>query len=88
MRIRLGPLTLSQYLDYLPTGPAYEPLRALTRFFAGDEIDFELQLVLKKAEAPACLLGQEGSAAPQLGWLTWATSAPFTENPEGTILRL
>jgi len=87
-RIRLGPLTLNQYLDFLPTGAAYEPLRALTRFFAGDELDFELQLVLKKEEAPPCKLGEEGSAAPQLGWLTWASSTPLTQDPEGTILRL
>jgi type VI secretion system protein ImpH len=88
VRIRLGPLTLSEYLDFLPTGAAHEPLRALTRFFAGDELDFELQLVLKKEEAPPCRLGEEGSAAPQLGWLTWASSAPLTQDPEGTILRL
>ena len=88
VRIRLGPLALCEYLEFLPTGAAYEPLRALTRFFAGDELDFELQLVLKKEEAPPCRLGEEGSAAPQLGWLTWASAAPLTQNPEGTILRL
>lgn len=88
VRIRLGPLTLSQYLDFLPTGPAYEPLRALTRFFAGDELDFDLQLVLKKEEAPPCRLGEEGNAAPQLGWLTWASSAALKQDPDGTVLRL
>ena len=88
VRIRLGPLSLRQYLDFLPTGPAYEPLRALTRFFAGDELDFELQLVLKKQEAPPGLLGDEGDAAPLLGWLTWSSSAPFRQDLEGTILRL
>jgi type VI secretion system protein ImpH len=88
VRIRLGPLTLEQYRDFLPNGRAYQPLRALTRFFAGDELDFELQLVLKKEEAPPCTLGEEGSTAPQLGWLTWAVSAPHTQDPEGAILRL
>jgi len=88
VRIRLGPLTLSQYKEFLPTGSAYEPLRALTRLFAGDETDFELELVLRKEEAPPCKLGAEGAAAPQLGWLTWASSAPLPENPEGAVLRL
>jgi type VI secretion system protein ImpH len=46
VQIRLGPLTLSQYLDFLPDGAAHEPLRVLARFFAGDAIDFEVQLVL------------------------------------------
>ncbi len=88
VRIRMGPLTLEQYRNFLPNGSAYEPLRAITRLFAGDELDFELQLVLKKEEAPLCTLGQEGSAAPQLGWLTWASSAALTEDPEGANLRL
>jgi len=88
VRIRLGPLTLEQYRAFLPDGTAFEPLRAFARYFAGDELDFELQLVLKKEEAPPCTLGQEGGAAPQLGWLTWAASAPLTEDPEGAILRL
>ena len=56
VRIRLGPLDLKQYLDFLPEGSAYAPLRAITRFFSGDEIDFEVQLVLKREEVPACEL--------------------------------
>ena len=35
VRIRLGPLTLKQYLDFLPTGTAYEPLQAILRFYSG-----------------------------------------------------
>ena len=88
VRIRLGPLTLSQYLDFLPDGAAHEPLRALARFFAGDAIDFELQLVLKKEEAPPCRLGEEGAATPRLGWLTWARTTPLGDDPGDTILRL
>ncbi len=88
VRIRLGPLTLEQYRDFLPDGRAYEPLRALTRYFAGDELDFELELVLKKEEAPPCKLGEEGSGATQLGWLTWACSVPLQQDAEGAVLRL
>ena len=74
--------------DFLPDGRAYEPLRALTRYFAGDELDFELELVLKKEEAPPCKLGEEGSGATQLGWLTWACSVPLQQDAEGAVLRL
>ena len=63
VRIRLGPLTLSQYLDFLPNGTAHGPLRALVRLFCGSEIAFEVQLVLRKEEAPSCELGGEGAAA-------------------------
>jgi len=33
VRIRLGPLSLERYGDFLPQGNAFEALRAITRFF-------------------------------------------------------
>ena len=88
VRIVLGPLSIRQYLDFLPNGTAYRPLRGLARFFGGDEIDFEVQLVLKREEVPACELGQSGEAAPQLGWITWAASRALPEDPGDTVLRI
>jgi len=88
VRIQLGPLTLRQYLDFLPTGAAFEPLRALTRFFSGDELDFEVQLILRRDEVPPCELGSETEAAPQLGWVSWMKWAPFSRDPGETVLRL
>jgi type VI secretion system protein ImpH len=88
IRIRLGPLTLRQYLDFLPTGSAYEPLRALVRFFVNNTVDFEVQLVLRRDEVPACELAGEGDQAPRLGWITWMKSTPrFGRDPGDTVLR-
>ena len=88
IRIRLGPLTRRQYDDFLPPGSAYKPLQALTRFFLGDTIDFEEQLVLRRDEVPSCELGAEGEQAAQLGWVTWMKSVPaFGRDPEDAILR-
>lgn len=92
VRIKLGPLTLPQYIDFLPEGSAYEPLRALTRFFSGDELDFEVQLILKRDEVPACELDDRTSKpeqpAPQLGWSTWVKSVPMSRDPGDTVLRI
>lgn len=88
IRIRLGPLTLEQYLEFLPDGQAHQPLRALVRFFAGNEFDFEVQLVLKKEETPPCALGQDSSTAPRLGWMTWARTEPLQRDPDDTILQI
>ncbi len=88
VRILLGPLPLSRYLDFLPTGSAYAPLRAITRLFSGNEIDFELQLILDRREAPDCELGAEGDTAPLLGYLSWAKSKPINRDPADTILQL
>jgi len=87
VRIRLGPLSRAQYADFLPTGAAYQPLRALLRFFS-DEVDFEVQLVLKREEVPRCELGAEGETAPVLGWLTWAKTVDMARDPGDTILKL
>src|SRR5271167_2707215 len=79
------PLNLENYLDFLPNGSAYEPLRSLLRFWTNEEIDFEVQLILKREEVPPCQLGGEGDGAPQLGWVTWMKSKPMERHPEETI---
>ena len=60
VRLRLGPLTRRQYDDFLPNGSAFEPLQTLTRFFSGDQLDFEVQLQLGAGRG-ACL-------RPRRGW--------------------
>ncbi len=86
--IRLGPLPLRRYLDFLPDGSTYEQLRSIVRFYFNDELDFHLQLVLKREQTPALVLGAEGATAPRLGWLTWVKNAPLTRDPGETVLAL
>jgi type VI secretion system protein ImpH len=88
VRIKLGPLSLSRYRDFLPDGTAFEPLRAIVRLFSNNEFDFELQLILERKEVPACTVGFDGEAPPQLGWITWLKSKPMERDPEDTILKL
>ena len=88
VRIKLGPMSLSRYRDFLPEGSAYGPLRAFTRFFANDEFDFEVELILQREDVPSCEVGSQGDAAPQLGWVTWLKSAPFDREACDTILSL
>ena len=87
-RIKIGPLTIEQYLEFLPNGPAHKPLKALAHFYSNGEVDFEAQLILKKDEVPLCSLGATGSAAPQLGWLTWMKTGAMGRHPGDTILEL
>jgi type VI secretion system protein ImpH len=88
VRVKLGPLTLAQYQDFLPNGTAYEPLCGLLGFFAGSEFDFEIQLILKREEVPPCELGAEAGPAPQLGWVTWMKTASFGRDPGDTLLQV
>jgi type VI secretion system protein ImpH len=87
-RIVLGPLTLRQYLDFLPIGSAYKPLCELTEFFSRREIDFELQLILRREEAPGIRLDYEDSDVAMLGWTTWVKHAPLARDPADTVLQL
>jgi type VI secretion system protein ImpH len=84
--VGLGPLTYAEFCRFLPCGDAFRALVAMTRFFAGQECDFDVQLRLRAAEVPACHLGHTGASAPRLGWSAWLTSEAFAGDAENTIL--
>jgi type VI secretion system protein ImpH len=88
-RVVLGPLTLEQYLDFLPIGTAFKPLCEMLEFFSRREIDFELQLILKRDETPGVRLEYEAeSGEALLGWTTWLKNAPLNRDPADTVLQL
>jgi type VI secretion system protein ImpH len=66
-RIIMGPLSLVDYERLLPGGDSLERLAAIVRNYIGDELQWDLNLVLKKAEVPPLQLGVQG----RLGWTTW-----------------
>ena len=71
VRIQLGPLTLEQYMDFLPGHEGHRQLRSLTQFYAGGEYDVEVQLILRRQEVPACELKPQDGEGRQLGWTSW-----------------
>lgn len=87
-RIKLGPLTLAQYEQFVPGGAAYSQLRAWAVFFAGLECDMEVRLILRREDVPACELAGTESQGPRLGWTTWMKSQPFTRDPDETTFDL
>ena len=88
VRVRLGPMSLVQYRDFLPGGSAHEPLKALSRFFCGDDLDVEAQLILNREEAPRFSLEAEGVPPAQLGWVCWMFSKPLGRDPDETVMYL
>jgi len=74
-RIELGPLTLRQYEDFLPSGRHLTALVAWVRLYTCLELDWDARLVLKKNEVPALSLGRSG----RLGWTTWLGHRPDTD---------
>ncbi len=53
VRLKLGPLSAAQYRDFLPTGAAWPALRAIVRSFCGNDLEFEIQLILRREDVPA-----------------------------------
>lgn len=88
VRVRLGPMSFAMYREFLPDGSAFEPLKALARFFCGDDLDVEVQLVLDRREAPPCALDAVETPPPRLGWFSWMFTRPLQRDPDETILRL
>ena len=72
--LQIGPLSLREYLDLLPVGDRYPSLVALTRFYAGEEFDFQLKLELRNAEIPQTRLSSGSGSL--LGWTSWLTTRP------------
>lgn len=87
VRIRLGPLTRRRYDEFLPGGELHEALRGLTRFFANDQFDFEIQLVLARDEAPPCRIDADMDPLP-LGWCTWLRTTPLERDPDDALFAL
>lgn len=88
VRVRIGPMPLEQYKEFLPDGSAYEPLKAMSKFFCGDDLDVEVQLVLRREDTPRFGLGGDEALPPRLGWVSWMFTKPLDRDPDETVLRL
>lgn len=93
VRLRLGPLSRSQFVGFCPGGSAYEALKTLARVYADEQVGVDAQLVLARGEVTPCILdtprpGATATAAVALGRGTWLASRPLTRDPDETCLRL
>ena len=86
VRIRLGPLTYEQFLEFLPDRTAARRKRIyllaqVVRFYVGAELDLEFQLVLERTEVPTAQTGPHS----RLGWNTWCRRQPYPRHAEDTV---
>jgi type VI secretion system protein ImpH len=75
-RILLGPMALKDYERMLPGGESFKVLRDWVRNYVGDELRYEIQLILRAEEVPPIRLGESG----RLGWTTWLTDGSFAND--------
>ncbi len=88
VRIRLGPMGIERYCDFLPGGGAHKALTAITSFFSNQCLEFEVQLVLERNQVPNVELDLDASNPARLGWVSWAKTEPLGFDPDDTILTL
>lgn len=88
IRLVLGPMGFREFTGFLPSGDANRPLKSMTTFMAGLEIDFDVQLVLSAKEVPGCVLTTRALRRPMLGWTSWLKSVPFQQDDDQVVLQL
>jgi type VI secretion system protein ImpH len=81
-RVRIGPLGLKDYERMLPGGDSLARVIAVVRNYTGDQLSWDLNLILKRAEVPPVRLGGAG----RLGWTTWLTSRPLARDGDDLLL--
>ena len=84
-KLCLGPLTFAEFCQFLPSGNTFQTLVEVSRFYAGEEYDFDVQLLLKAAEVPWCRLGGGEETAARLGWSAWLKTQEFTDDAADAI---
>jgi type VI secretion system protein ImpH len=90
LELRIGPLSVEDYLRFLPGTPGIPPgdrlapLLALVRFYAGETVDARIRLVLQPAAAARSRKGRQGpelrrvqrlGERPRLGYTAWVGRA-------------
>jgi len=83
--VRLGPMSLKRFKDFVPTGPGFQPVTELVRLLVGLEFEFDVQLVLAKDEVPFCVPG-DYVTGPRLGWTSWLKTLDFTNDDDQVVL--
>ncbi len=92
-RVRMGPLSLERFLDFLPDRspqPARKNiflLMHLVRFYVGPEFDFEVQLVLDRQSVPVAKLDASPSVGFRLGWNSWLVSKPPDQHLDDAVFQ-
>lgn len=87
-RVRLGPLNFTKFQAFLPSGSAHKALKSVIRFMAGDEFDFDVQIILEAKQVPGTVLTTRAVRRPKLGWTTWLKTAPFLADDDQLVLQI
>jgi len=81
-RIRFGPLRFATFQRMLPGEETARQLVALVRGYVGDELEWDVNLILSKDDVPPLTL----DGRRRLGWTSWLISRPPVEDARDVLL--
>ncbi|MEW8431867.1 MAG: type VI secretion system baseplate subunit TssG, partial [Candidatus Thiodiazotropha sp.] len=81
-RIVMGAVDFADYQRMLPGGESLKRLIAIVKNYIGDELDWELNLILQEQEVPPLSLDGES----RLGWTTWLAQQPLGRDGDDLFL--
>jgi type VI secretion system protein ImpH len=81
-RVVMGPMGRDEYEELLPGGALLPFVVAIVRNFIGDELSWDLRLVLEREKVFPVELGRSG----RLGWTTWVGTYPVGRNADDLTL--
>ena len=80
MTVRLGPMSLRHYREFLPGSRGQRELEAWLRFFSRRGFDFVVQLVLERDEVPRTAM----TRSSRLSYESWLKVKPMRRDPDET----
>ncbi len=86
-RVRVGPMSYETFREFLPDGRALRKLVDLARLYAGEELEFEVQPVLRAAEVPRARLTRRTPSPSRLGWNSWVHAKPAQQDAQQARFR-
>jgi len=86
-RLQIGPVNYTDFQLLMPTGSQLIPLCQLIRSYVGCEFLFDIQVVLRADEIPACRIGamESEDSGANLGWNTWLCSLPPNRDSDDAV---
>jgi type VI secretion system protein ImpH len=81
-RVVLGPLSREQYLKMLPGGESMKRLKDIVRNYVGDELAWDVKLIMKKEHMPSLKLGITG----KLGWTSRIWSKTIEKDVDALVI--
>lgn len=86
--VLVGPVDQNTFRRFLPDRSDLKDLCQLVRRFVGTEFDFDVRFVLPPDQVPGTTLGGHSDHGSRLGWNTWLSSRPFTQQVDDAVFLL